>query len=113
MRAKVFCKEMERGWLTFYVTAQGKEYFLFRQTFKKTVKDYFQNGIGVHAVGSFAAARGEAVKKTLEKLPLYLKYVEKEYQVQIYEKCNEKKAKKRREPYKRQAFRLQDYAWAM
>jgi hypothetical protein len=53
------------------------------------------------------------VRKTLDKLPTYLHYVEKEFGVEIYEKTKQAKGIKKSKPYKRQAFRWQDYAWAV
>ena len=51
------------------------------------------------------------VKKTLDKLPSYIRYIEKEYDVAIYEKTKKKLETKKKNPYKRDTFRWQDYAW--
>lgn len=112
MRAKVVCKEVEKGTLSFYVVAEGKEFYLFQQPFKKSVKDYFGGGVLINEA-NYASARGEAVKKTLDKLPSYLKYIEKEYDVAVFEKTRKAKSKKRSKVYKRQTFHWQDYAFAM
>ena len=38
-------------------------------------------------------------------------YIEKEYDVAIYEKTKKKLETKKKNPYKRDTFRWQDYAW--
>ncbi len=110
MKAKVKCRTVEKGKQTFFVNVNGKEYFLFQQDFRKSVKEFFQNGVNVNAINDYSSAHSTAGRKTLDKLPTYLHYVEKEYGVEIYEK---KKQDKKQKAYKRESFRWQDYAWAM
>ena len=45
----------------------------------------------------------------MKKMPVF----EKEYDIEIYEKTKESKSVKKSKPYKRQAFKWQDYEWAM
>ena len=113
MNTKVICKELKRGILSFYAIVKGKEYFLFQQEFKKTVYDYFMNGVNISATNDYSSAHSHTVRKTLDKLPSYLHYVEKEYGIEIYEKTREAKNVKKSKPYKRESFRWQDYAWAI
>ena len=113
MKVKVMCRTVEKGQQAFFVKVDGKEYFLFQQEFRKSVKDFFQNGVSVNATNNYSSAHSTAVRRTLDKLPSYLHYIEKEYDVEIYEKTKEAKSVKKSKPYKRQSFRWQDYAWAM
>ena len=113
MKTKVICKELNRGTLSFYAMVNGKEYFLFQQEFKKTVFDYFMNGVNVSVTNDYSVAHSHTVRKTLDKLPSYLRYIEKEYDIEVYEKTKEFKNKKKIKSYQRQAFRWQDYAWAI
>ncbi len=113
MKTKIICKETKRGTLSFYAVINSREYFLFQQVFKKTVYDYFINGVNVNSTTNYSSAHSHTVRKTLDKLPSYLRYIEKEYDVEIYEKTKDYKNVKKSKPYKRQAFRWQDYAWAM
>ena len=113
MKAKVFCKTVDKGVQAFYVKVDGKDYFLFRQDFRKSVKEFFQFGVNVNVINNYSLAHSVAVRKTLDKLPTYLHYIEKEYDVYIYEKTKEMKNIKKCKPYKRQAFRWQEYALAM
>ena len=113
MKTKVICKEFDKGTLSFYAIVDGKEYFLFQQGYKKTVYDYFMKGVNVNATNDYSNAHSHTVRKTLDKLPSYIRYVEKEYDIEIYQKTKELKKLKNNKPYKRQTFRWQDYAWAI
>ena len=113
MRAKIFCKETTLGVHDFYVQVDGQNYFLFRQDFKKSVKDFFANGVSVNEINKYSLAHSAVVRNTLDKLPIYIKYVEKEYGVAIYEKTKTPSKSRAQKGYKRQAFRWQDYGWAM
>ena len=110
MKAKVICRTVDKGVQSFFVRVGGKDYFLFQQDFRISVKTFFQNGVNVNGINDYSVAHSTAVRKTLDKLPAYLHYVEKEYGVEIYEK---KKQDKKQKAYKRESFRWQDYAWAM
>lgn len=113
MKTKVICKEIKTGILSFYVMAGGKEYFLFQQEFKKTVYDYFANGVNIGVTNDYSAAHSHTVRKTLDKLPCYIRYIEKEYNIEIYEKTKQTKSVKKNKPYKRKTFRWQDCDYAI
>ena len=83
MQATVFCKTTAKATQSFFVKVGGRDYFL----------------------------HSTAVKKTLDKIPSYIRYIEKEYDVAIYEKTKKKLETKKKNPYKRDTFRWQDYAW--
>lgn len=101
------------GTLYFYAVVGGSEYFLFTQDFRKTLKDYFSNGVNVDKTGNYSSAHSVVVRRVLDKLPSYLRYVEKEFGVDIYEKTKEQKTPRKVKAYKRQSFRWQDYAFAV
>ena len=113
MKAKVICKNLDWGTHVFYVVVNGKEYFLFSQDYKRTVEEFFKHGININELNNYSIAHSSAVRKTLDKIPLYLHYVEKEFGVEIYTKTNNNKSSKKLKPYKRESFRWQDYDWAM
>ena len=86
MQATVFCKTTAKATQSFFVKVGGRDYFLFQQDFRKSNKEFFRNGVGVHAINNYSGVHSTAVKKTLDKLPSYIRYIEKEYDVAIYEK---------------------------
>ena len=111
MQAKITCRTTAKDTQTFYVNINGKEYFLFNQEYRKSVKEHFWNGITINQINDYSNVKSNAVKRTLDKLPSYIHYIEKEYDVAIYERTKKKSERKRNKPYKRQAFRWQDFMW--
>ena len=111
MQATVFCRTTAKETQSFFVKVGGRDYFLFQQDFRKSNKEFFRNGVGVHAINNYSSVHSAAVKKTLDKLPSYIRYIEKEYDVAIYEKTKKKLESKKKNSYKRDTFRWQDYAW--
>lgn len=111
MKSKVFCRTVAKGEQAFYVTVDGKEYYLFRQNYKVSNKLFFQNGVSIDCINNYNGVHSMAVRHTLDKLPSYLRYVEKEYDIAIYSRTNKDKAPKKQKPYKREAFHWQQYAW--
>lgn len=59
-------------------------------------------------LGDFSGAHSTAVRNTLDKLPSYIRCVEKEYGLEIYSK---NKKSKYRSLYKRENKRWQNYIW--
>ena len=113
MKTKIICKELKRGTLTFYTQVNGKDYYLFQQEFKKTVFDFFKKGVILDGVNDYSSSTSPVVRKTLDKLPTYVRYAEKEYDIEVYEKTKRAKNIKKSRAYKRQSFRWRDYAWAI
>ena len=110
MQTKVFCRTTAKSIQTFYVTVNGETKTLFSQTFRRSNKAFFEKGVNINSLGNFKNAHSESVRKTLDKLPSYLHYIEKEYDVIIYKKTESKKYKKTK-PYKRSMFDWRDYMW--
>ena len=112
MQAKITCRTTAKDTQTFYVNVNGKEYFLFNQEYRKSVKEHFWNGITINQINDYSNVKSNAVKRTLDKLPSYIHYIEKEYDVAIYERTKKKqKVQKVKMPYKRTPFIWQQYCW--
>lgn len=90
MRTIVFCKTTAKETQTFFIKAGGKVYFLFEQNFKKSNKDFFSKGVSIDSIGDYSNAHSYSVKKTLDKLPQYIRYIEKEYNISIYKRTKNK-----------------------
>lgn len=110
MKAKIFCVATNKGIQSFYVRLGGKEYFLFDQGYRKSNKVYFCNGVTVDDIGNFSTAHSTAVRNTLEKLPFYIREVERRFGIAIYDRTKERESKRQR-AFKRQAFRWQNNNW--
>lgn len=110
MKAKIFCVATNKGIQSFYVRLGGEEYFLFDQGYRKSNKVYFCNGVTVDDIGNFSTAHSTAVSNTLEKLPFYIREVERRFGIAIYDRTKERESK-RQLAFKRQAFRWQNNNW--
>ena len=112
MQVTVFCKTTAKATQSFFVKVGGRDYFLFQQDFRKSNKEFFRNGVGVHAINNYSRVHSTVVRKTLDKLPSYIRYIEKEYDVAIYEKTKRKeKREKIKVSYKRTPFLWNQYNW--
>ena len=78
MKSTVYCTPTDKGIHTFYLVTEGYEYYLFRQNYRKGVNEFFRDGVDLDRALDFTRARhDEAVIRTMSKLPMYIKYIEK------------------------------------
>ena len=111
MKTKIYCTVSSKGTHSFFLEQDGKRYFLFNQYYRKSVHKYFQYGVSLEAAISFDKIHGDgALSNTMDKLPAYIKYIEKEYQIAVLEKTREKQ--KKCSSYKRAKAlsRMRDYS---
>lgn len=112
MQATVFCRTTDKDVQSFYLRANGKEYFLFSQAFRRSNKNFFAKGYRLADKVDYSKVTSTTVRNTLEKLPSYIRYIETEYGIALYEKRKEKeKPSKTKSPYKREQWnwRLSDW----
>lgn len=94
MKATIYCKATDRGIHTFYLRSEGCDYYLFRQNYRRGVDEYFKGGVILERAIDFGKSRqNEAIQRTMQKLPSYIKYIEKEYEIQILNKTIKKNAR--------------------
>ena len=86
MQAKIFCKTVEKGTHEYYVVVDGETYYLFRQPYRASNKEFFGNGVSVDRINNYSGVHSSSVRKTMDKLPSYIRFVEKEYGIAIYDK---------------------------
>ena len=87
MTAKIYCEEQTRGMLTFFIRVNGKEHFLFAQKYKRSVQEFFANPITISNSIEFSKSRRDyAISKTMEKIPMYIRYYENLNNVAILKK---------------------------
>ena len=95
MKNIIYCIETNRGSLNFFIEQNNKDYFLFSQKYNEVVDKCFKNGISLPELLSIKKTRyNQSLMHTISKIPSHIKYIEKEYQVSIYDK-------KHKSPYKR------------
>ncbi len=84
MKCFVSCKATGKGTHTFYLTVDQVSYYLFSQDYRSGVHGYFSNGVRLDEAFDFSKAKGNtAVLHTMEKMHLYIRYVEREYHVSV------------------------------
>ena len=92
----IYSKTTDKDLLSFYLVNKGNEYFLFTQKYYKGVKKYFHNKVFLNDALDFSKSyRDNALIRTKSKLLMYLKYIEKEYEIKILENTKKRKAKTR------------------
>lgn len=94
MKTIIYCKPTAQGIHSFYLCSEEGEFFLFSQSYHKGVQKYFSKGVRLDAARDYSKSnRDSAIVKTMNKLPMYIKYIEKEYGVAILEKTKKKQSK--------------------
>ena len=96
MSTTVYCKPTAQGWHSFYAKVNGHDFYLFGQKYRRTVNNYFRDGVPVNlAIDPTRAKRDNAILRTMDKLPAYIKYAEKYYGIEILKSTIKKNEQKR------------------
>ena len=96
-KSSIYCKTTSKGIQSFYVRVQGQTYFLFSQNYRRGVGDYFGNSVSIDKALQHSGAKGDrALLHTMEKLPAYIKYVEREYGLRVFRKTQSKNDQKQK-----------------
>ena len=102
MKATVYCKPTDCGAHSFFLVTASREYYLFSQDYRKGVNEYFSKGVCIDEATDFSKShRDNAIRRTMTKIPMYIKYIEKEYGVEVLEQT---KRKNRRSSYRPDAM---------
>ena len=92
--SKIYCVNTSHGTHSFYLEANGETHYLFSQRFTSGDKAYFGKGVHIDAAIDFSRAKRNAtVLHTMQKLPSYIKYVEKTYGIEVLRQTSRKKAR--------------------
>ena len=111
MKPLIYCKTTAKATQSFYLLADGKEYFLFNQKYRVSNKEHFRRGINLDSLGDFSNVRSNSVRRVLDKLPNYIRYVEKEYEIKVLDKTLKQASNKK--PYKRTPFLWNKTSWGI
>ena len=96
MSTTIYCRTTDKAIQSFYLKTQGKTHFLFSQNFRRGVKKFFQDGVCIDLALDHARAHGDnAILNTMDKLPAYIRYVEREYGLKVLRKTIRKSAERR------------------
>ena len=95
MKTRIFCKTTSKGVQSFYLQCNDGTFFLFCQNYRRGVKEYFSCGVTLSDALDFShGGTNSAIKKTKEKLPSYIRYIEREYDISVLEKTIKKKGQR-------------------
>ena len=102
---KIYSKITSKGMQSLYLNVDGKEYYLFTQSYRRSVKNFYSSPVSVDRGIDFSHSTGKSIRKTMEKLRLFIPYIERENGI-----CVLNKTKKARRPKKtgRKSFDLEE-----
>ena len=87
MKPMIYCEATAKGVHSFYLVQDGKEHFLFHQNYRRGVAAYFKRGVVLKDAFDFGrAGHDSAVMRTMQKLPAYIRYVEKENGIEVLDR---------------------------
>ena len=93
MRCTIICRPTDTGMHSFYLSTGNASYFLFSQHFRRGVNRYFSDGVCLDETMDFSRAKGDsAIIRTMEKLPSHIRYIEREYDIEILRKTARRNA---------------------
>jgi hypothetical protein len=91
MQNKIYCKTTGHDQISFYIAQNGCEYYLFTQKYKRSAFEYYADGVTVSdALNSRKGTRDVAILKVMTKLPSYIRYIEREYDIIVLDKTQRK-----------------------
>lgn len=94
MKTTIYCKPTEKGIHSFYLTIGNEEIFLFSQAYRKSVAEFYGNGVLLDESRDYSKAHNDsAIKRTMDKIPMYVKYIEKENGINVMKKTKRKNTK--------------------
>ena len=94
MKTKISCLVNAKGMHTFFLRKDGKEYYLFTQNYRRGVADFFRYSVSFDQAIDFSRAKKDcAILRTMEKIALYTKYIERYYGIVIYDKADNARPK--------------------
>jgi hypothetical protein len=87
MKTIIYCKPTEKGMHSFYLINGDEEYYLFSQAYRRSVANYYGRGVLFDNAIKYSKAHNDsAITRTMTKLPMYIRYIEKEYGIYVLDK---------------------------
>ena len=91
MKTTIYCKPTDKGVHSFYLIVGANEFFLFSQAYRKGVDEYYGRGVRIEESMKYSKAHNDsAITRTMDKIPMYVRYIEKEYDIEVFEKTKRK-----------------------
>ena len=94
MKTRIYCEATDQGVHSFYLIQEGKEYFLFSQNYRRGVQKYFKDGVLLSQAINYSKTHNDcALMRTMSKIPTYIRYIEKEYEIEVFEQTKKRNRK--------------------
>lgn len=91
MKTIIYCKTAEKTVHSFFIINEGQVYYLFSQDYRKGVQAFYHKGVRLDESMDFSKAHNDAaIERTMSKIPMYIKYVEKEYGIEVLERTKKR-----------------------
>ncbi len=91
MKTTIYCKPTAKGIHSFYLMVGTEEFFLFSQAYRKGVEEYYGRGVRIDESMKYSRAHNDsAITRTMDKIPMYVKYIEKEYAIEVLEQTKKR-----------------------
>lgn len=91
MKASVYCTTGKKGIHSFYLRVGSRDYYLFSQNFRIGVQRYYRKGVILDEAMNISRSHGDAALiRTMKKIPTWIRYVEKEYELEVLRRTKKK-----------------------
>ena len=91
--ARIYCRTIDKG--VFYLEIGNDSFYMFSQPYRKSVKEYYRNGVVIGCSFKCSKACGDAaITRTMDKIPKAIRYIEKEYDIVILDQTRRKNEQK-------------------
>lgn len=82
-KATIICTTPQERGLMFYLDVDGERYFLFNQRYRSSIENHYRKGVDLNTAISNRASGDSCIRRVSEKIPTYIKYIEKEYDIAV------------------------------
>ena len=82
MTIKIYCQTTAQGMHSFYLKKDNVDYYLFSQNYRRGVHRYYGRSVSFNEAIDFSRSKHDsAILRTMEKIKIYTKYIEKQYSI--------------------------------
>ena len=98
MVERITCKLSKTGNHDFYLRTSRNTYFLFSQKYRKSVHLFYSDGVWLNEALDFGKSRRDhAIVHTMRKLPIYIRYIEKENGISVLNRTKRQSGEARKQ----------------
>ena len=91
MKTMIYCETPQKAVHAFYMITEGGTYYLFSQDYRKGVQEFYHKGVRLDESLDYSKAHKDAaIERTMSKIPMYIKYIEKEYGIEVLEQTKKR-----------------------